>query len=67
MSDDKIHLLPPVETDKLRASIEQIRRNMETHRDYIKLTAELTRARYDAYVESGFTAQEALHLISSGR
>jgi hypothetical protein len=55
-------LLPPTPND-FRAAIEQVKRHLEDHLEFIKLDAKLRRAKYDAYIEVGFTPEQALLLI----
>lgn len=62
MSDNNITLLPATPND-FRAAIEKIKRHLDDHLEFIKLDAQLKRAKYDAYVEVGFKPEEALLLI----
>lgn len=63
MSDDNIRALPPIEADKLRAAVEQIKRNMDTTVEWYGLQAQLIKAKYDAYISVGFSPSEALFLV----
>lgn len=60
MSD--IRAIPNVETDKLRASVEEMRRTLPLLIEYHQLDAKLRRARFDALVAEGFNAMQALEL-----
>lgn len=67
MSDDNIRALPPIEADKLRAAVENLKRNMETNIEFYGLVAKLTRAKYEAYVSAGFSPSEALFLVREAK
>lgn len=62
MANDNVTLLPPTPND-FRAAIEKVRRHLEDHLEFIKLDAQLRRAKYDAYIEVGFKPEEALLLV----
>lgn len=48
--------------DKQRAALEEAKRNLETNIEFMKLLAQLTRAKYSALVSQGFTEAQALEL-----
>ena len=54
--------LPNVELDKLRAQVEQLKRQLPVLMEYHQLSAKLCRTRYDALVAEGFNPQQALEL-----
>lgn len=62
MPNDNITLLPPT-PNEFRAAIENVKRNMSDHLEFIQLDAQLRRAKYDAYIKVGFKPEEALLLV----
>lgn len=61
MSKDNLTLLTgPV--DKQRAALEEMKRNLPVHIEFLKITAEMIRAKYLALVSQGFTEAQALEL-----
>ncbi len=48
--------------DKLKASIEETKRNMPLFVEHMELVARLRRAHYDACIKWGFTKEQALEL-----
>lgn len=48
--------------DELKGSIEKLRRILPDLIEHTKLVAKVKRAAYAAYIEEGFTPQEALEL-----
>lgn len=68
MSDDKIDIPSNIKVmegkpDKNRAMIEQFKRDMENNLELIALAAKMKRATYQAYIDEGFTPEQALELI----
>lgn len=62
MSDSNITLLPAAPND-FRATIEQIKRHFDDHLEFIKLDAKLRHAKYQAFVDAGFSPEQALLLV----
>lgn len=62
MVDEKIVELTNLNKDELKASIEMLKRNMDTWLDWGKQLARIRRAHYDAYILEGFTPEQALIL-----
>lgn len=58
----KVTEVKPVEKDKLRAVMEQIKREMPVYMEYMLLVAQVRRASYDALIGEKFTADQALEL-----
>lgn len=48
--------------DKQRAELEQLKRNLPTHIEFLAIHAQIIRARYLALVAQGFTEAQALEL-----
>ncbi|WP_420465621.1 hypothetical protein [Panacagrimonas sp.] len=61
---DKIHQIP-TKPDKALALTEELRRTLPTLIANARMIAQLKKAQYDAYVEAGFTPQQALELIKT--
>ena len=64
MTDD-IKAAPPVipqATDELRQALETHRRNLPLLIEYEQLQAQVTRKKFLALIDEGFTANEALEL-----
>lgn len=59
---DKITSIP-TKPDPLKAAGERLSRDMDTLIANARTVARLKKAQYDAYVEAGFTPQQALELI----
>lgn len=47
---------------EMRAALDMLHENLEIMMEYEHLQAKLTRAKYDAMIEQGFTAEQALEL-----
>lgn len=62
MSDKIVGL--PNSFDQTRASLEELKRNVELIMEYQIVTARLKKNLYDAYIAQGFSEVQALHLIS---
>lgn len=63
MSGDKLVAFPGNATpDKVRESFRNLQTNIEVLLDGQALLAQLTRAKYEALLEQGFTRAEALEL-----
>lgn len=60
MKDNITLLTGPI--DKQRAQLEELKRNIPIQIETLKIIAQLTRARYEALIESGFTPEQALFL-----
>lgn len=52
----------PIDKDKLRANMEQMKRELPVYIEYTMLVAEIRRASFDAHMAQGFTPQQALEL-----
>lgn len=48
--------------DEMRGQLELLRRNLETLIEFHKINAQITRAKYDAYIAQGFDEKQALEL-----
>ncbi len=59
--DNKVVGLPSGK-DEMKAAIAQLKRNLPELVEHAKLIAEVKRAAYLAYVEQGFTEEQALEL-----
>ncbi|WP_229256436.1 hypothetical protein [Duganella lactea] len=61
-----VKLMPQTERDARRAELEKtaryMRDNIDLHRDMAQLLAQITRAKYLALVEQGFSEDQALSL-----
>jgi len=53
------------EKDQLAANIADMKRNMEKYTEMVELSAKLTHAKYKAYIDQGFTEEQAMTLIMS--
>lgn len=63
MSEDKkIVELSSISRDDMKASVEMIKRTMDTWVEFGKQLARIRRAHYDAYILEGFTPEQALIL-----
>lgn len=61
MNDNVIDLnIQP--TDQLKATVELMKRCLETWTEYGQQLARIRRAHYDAYIAEGFTQEQALIL-----
>ncbi|MGH8418015.1 MAG: hypothetical protein ACRER8_12145 [Pseudomonas sp.] len=60
MKDNLTLLTGPI--DKQRAALESAKRDLDTNIEFMKLLAQLTRAKYTALVAQGFTEDQALAL-----
>jgi len=49
--------------DKLIGQLEKMRRDLPYYLEMSKLVAQIKKANYDAYVEQGFTEEQAMELI----
>lgn len=66
MADDKrVVSLHPLAPDKLAGDVEEFRRKLPTVIEHTKLMAKLHRAAYLAYLDEGFTAQQAMDLVKA--
>jgi hypothetical protein len=67
MSDkkDNVRPLPNVEQDSQRANLEAMRRNLPLLLETLPMFAQLRKAAYDAYLEAGFSEEQALKLAKS--
>lgn len=54
--------LPNVELDKLRAAVEQMRRQLPLLVEYHQIDAKIRKARFDALIAEGFHPVQALEL-----
>ena len=54
--------LPPIEQDKLRATIETFKRNIELICEYHEALAVIRKRAFDAHVKQGFTEAQAIEL-----
>lgn len=54
--------LPQIETDKLRAAVEQMRRTLPLLIEYHQIDAKVRKARFDALIAEGFHPVQALEL-----
>lgn len=54
--------LPNVELDKLRAAVEQMRRQLPLLIEYHQIDAKIRKARYEALIAEGFHPAQALEL-----
>lgn len=60
MKDNLTLLTGPV--DKQRASLEELKRNLPTHIEFLAIHAQMIRAKYQALLAQGFTEAQALEL-----
>ncbi len=58
---DNLTLLPQM-SDNIKAALDELNRNTEVIIDFNKTHAYITKAKYDALVENGFTEEQALVL-----
>lgn len=65
MSDDNNITVLPTQPDKMKGTIEQIKRDFETILEFRTLQAKIMRAQYEAYVKAGFAPAEALQLVAT--
>ena len=67
MSDkkDNVRPIPNVEQDNQRANLEAMRRNLPLLLETLPMIAQLRKAAYDAYLEAGFSEEQALKLAKS--
>ncbi len=49
----------------LQAALVTMIQNKKTYLEYVKVTAEITKVKYDALVEQGFSKEQALELSKS--
>jgi hypothetical protein len=54
------------EKDKSLAALEQLKRDSETMKELYREMAKIKYATYKAYVDEGFTPEQALTLLISG-
>lgn len=52
--------------DEMAGQIAELERNMGKYQQMVRLTAEITYAKYQAYIDSGFSEDQALLLIQAG-
>lgn len=64
MTDSKIHPLPGQKNES-RAAVEALKRNLSDLKEHARLVAEIRRAGYDAYLEQGFSEDQALELCKT--
>ena len=64
MNNTSVSVLPNVEKDKLAAAVEQFRRNAELLIEHHAIMARVRRGAYEAYLNQGFTADQALELCT---
>lgn len=63
MADDKkVVELSSLSRDEMKASVEMIKRTMDTWVEWGKQLARIRRAHYDAYIVEGFSPEQALIL-----
>lgn len=65
--DRKVRALPDRETDEGKARLERMRRliaDRDTLTEEARIAATLCKVRYDALIESGFTEEQALEIVS---
>jgi hypothetical protein len=60
MKDKLTVLTGPI--DKQRAALEELKRNLPTHIEFLSIHAQMIRAKYQALVAQGFTEAQALEL-----
>ncbi len=60
--NDNVTAIPIIEQDKNVAMLENLKRNLETIIETNQLIAKIRRASYLAYIEQGFTPEQALQL-----
>lgn len=60
MKDNLTLLTGPI--DKQRAALEELKRNLTIHIEFLAIHAEMVRAKYQALVAQGFTEAQALEL-----
>lgn len=60
MKDNLTLLTAP--QDKQRAHLEELKRNIDVHLEYIELSARFARTKYLALLEQGFTEAQALEM-----
>jgi len=60
MKDNLTLLTGPV--DKQRAALEELKRNLDVHIEFLGIQARCTRIKYQALVSQGFTEAQALEL-----
>ena len=48
--------------DKQRADLEQLKRNIDVHLEFIEISAKFTRTKYLSLIGQGFTEAQALEL-----
>jgi hypothetical protein len=60
--DPNVRALPQVETDKLRAAVEKMRRTLPLLIEYYQIDAKIRKARYEALIAEGFNPAQALEL-----
>ena len=57
--------LPNIETDKFRAGIEALRRNMPLLIEHHQILAQIRRKAYEAYTAQGFTPEQSIELCKT--
>lgn len=60
MKDNLTLLTGPV--DKQRAALEELKRNLPSHIEFLGIQAQMIRAKYQALIAQGFTEAQALEL-----
>jgi len=65
MSDDNVTQFPGAQ-QKLQQSIKEVFEDWAATLEYISGVARIRRAIYNAYIEEGFTEEQALELTKSG-
>ncbi len=57
-----VSAVPDVEKDELRASLEKLKRMLPFIAEYTAIDAAIRKAKYDACLDAGFSAQQALEI-----
>lgn len=55
--------MPNEEHDKMRAALEQLKRNKQYQIELNEILAEIRKQAFDAHVRQGFTKEQALELV----
>ena len=63
---NNVKLMGIGDKDKMRAELEQMKRNLPVFLEYALIAAQLRRASYDACIKQGFTEAQALELCKAG-